>query len=284
MTMPPLVQEVLQSWSLPVPVTVAIALTAVVYARGWLHLRRAVDHTSSVGAIVCFEGGMFALWIALGSPLEAFADELLSVHMVQHILLMAIVPPLVLFGAPTQPILHGLPSAFVRAVLGPLLRYAPARRIGRLLITPWFAWFAATTALIAWHVPAAFELAIRSEGWHEVEHACFFATSILFWWPVIEPWPSVTRGPRWRIVPYLFFGMLGNDAVSAFLTFCNRVLYPSAHSGHFPISPLADQALSGAIMWVVGTFVYLVPAVLIAFRLLTPLERAFQRGATAQRA
>ena len=86
------------------------------------------------------------------------------------------------------------------------------------------------------------------------------------------------------MVPYLFFGMLGNDAVSAFLTFCNRVLYPSASSGHFPISALADQALSGAIMWVVGTFVYLVPAVLIAFRLLTPFEREFQRSATAQRA
>jgi cytochrome c oxidase assembly factor CtaG len=126
-------------------------------------------------------------------------------------------------------------------------------------------------ALIAWHIPAAFELALRSDSWHEVEHACFFATSLMFWWPVIQPFPSVASWPGWSIPLYLFLGTLPGGALGAFLTFCDRVLYPSYGSAPmiFHVSPLEDQVFAGALMWVFGTFVYTVPAVILTVRLLS---------------
>jgi putative membrane protein len=270
--MSPEIQTVLQSWSLPVPVTLALVATAVVYLRGWSRLRSLLPNVASIWRLTCFMGGVFALWIAVGSPLAAFDDDLLSVHMVQHILLMAVAPPLILLGAPALPFLHGLPQSFVRAALGPLLRWRPVQWFGHVLTHPVFCWLAATITLIAWHSPRMFEFALRSAFWHEIEHTCFFATSILFWWPVLQPWPSVARWPRWSIPLYLFMGMMANDALSAFLAFCDRVLYPSyaSASRNFAISPLDDQALAGALMWVFSSFVYLVPAVVVTLQLLSP--------------
>jgi cytochrome c oxidase assembly factor CtaG len=252
-------------------VTLALVLAAALYARGWRRLRRAPHPALGISNLAYFMAGTFALWVAIGSPLEAFNEELLSMHMTQHLLLMAVAPPLLLLGAPMQPILHGLPTSIVRGVLGPIARRPSVQWIMRTLTEPWLGWLAATAALIGWHLPPAFELAVQNEGWHEVEHASFFFTSLLFWWPVVQPWPSVARWPRWSMLPYLFLGMLANDALSAFLTFYPRVLYPSYGSGRkFAILPIEDQALSGALMWAFGTFVYLVPAVLLALEMLSP--------------
>jgi putative membrane protein len=95
----------------------------------------------------------------------------------------------------------------------------------------------------------------------------------------MQPWPSVARWPRWTIPLYLFLGMLANDAVSAFLVFCDRVIYPSydATSGLLGLSPLGDQAIAGALMWVFGTFVYLIPAVVITVQTLTPAGNNCER-------
>jgi putative membrane protein len=270
--MSPEVQTVLQSWTLPVPVTLALVLAGSVYLRGWIRLRGLLPNVASTSRLMCFLSGVFALWIAVGSPLAAFDDELLSIHMVQHILLMAVAPPLILLGAPALPLLHGLPQSIVRSALGPLLRWPAMHWLGHTLTHPVFCWLAATVTLIAWHSPSAFEFALRSDFWHEVEHTCFFATSILFWWPVVQPWPSVARWPQWSIPVYLFTGMMANDALSAFLAFCDRVLYPSYASASriVAISPLDDQALAGALMWVFSSFVYLLPAVAITLRMLSP--------------
>ncbi len=266
------IQTVLQSWVLPVPVTLALVITALIYLRGWYRLRSLFPIFVSTWQLACFMSGVLALWIAVGSPLAVFDDDLLSIHMVQHILLMAVAPPLILLGAPALPVLHGLPQRLVRVVLGPFLRWPPVQWVGRTLTHPVFCWLAAAVTLIGWHSPKAFEFALRSDCWHEIEHTCFFATSILFWWPVVQPWPSVAKWPRWSIPLYLFLGMLANDALSAFLAFCDRVLYPSyaGASRLFPISPLDDQALAGALMWVFGSFVYLLPAVVITVRMLSP--------------
>jgi cytochrome c oxidase assembly factor CtaG len=189
--------------------------------------------------------------------------------------LMAVAPPLILLGAPALPLLFGLPKLFVRRILGPVLRWRPVRRLGNTITHPAFCWLSATVTVIVWHLPSVFEFALGSESWHEMEHACFFTTSILFWWPVVQPWPSRARWPRWSIPLYLFLGVLANDAVSAVLALWDRVLYSSyASTDHrlFNLSPLDDQAFAGALMWVFGTFVYLFPAVVITTRLLSPPE------------
>jgi len=268
--MTPQAQSILDSWSAPFWVDASLAVAAFLYAIGWLRLRRVFPSLISHWRLAAFLAGIFSLWIAIGSPLEAFDDVSLSVHMVQHLLLMAVAPPLVLLGAPTLPLLRGLPRAFRRPA-GRLLCSAPAQWLGGILTNPAVCWIAASVALIAWHVPAAFELALRSESWHKFEHVCFFATSLMFWWPVIQPFPSVERWPRWSMPLYLFLGTLPGGALGAFLTFCDRVLYPSYGSAPMIVyqSALDDQIFAGALMWAFTTFVYAAPAVLLTVCLLS---------------
>jgi putative membrane protein len=242
------------------PMLIVLILAALVYLRGWIHLR----HSIASWRAAAFLGGLFAIWIAAGSRLAMLDEELLSVHMVQHLLLMTVGAPLILLGSPVLPLLHGLPKFLVRGG-SPLVR-----RLGSVIANPVFCWFAATAILIGWHVPSAFALGLGSELWHRAEHASFLGAGLLFWWPVIPSWPSVTH-PRWSIVLYLFLATLPCDALSAFLAFCDRVVYPAylVAPRHFDISPLQDQECAGALMWVSVTFAYLVPAVVITTRLLS---------------
>jgi putative membrane protein len=269
--MSPEAQEILRSWSSPIWVNASLCLTALVYVRGWLRFRTLIPELIPIWQLATFFSGLFSLWVAIGSPLAAFDDVSLSVHMVQHLLLMAVAPPLILLGAPSLPLLRGLPQWILRGAVGPFLRWEPIKSLGRFISHPAICLLVATIALIGWHVPAAFELALHSESWHEVEHICFLATSLLFWWPAVQPFPSGASWPRWSIPLYLFLGTLPGGALGAFLTFCDRVLYPSyaAVPLLFSVSPLEDQVVAGALMWVFGTFVYTISAVVITIQLLS---------------
>ncbi len=125
--MPSPVQAEFASWSLPVPATLALVLAALVYARGWFHLRKAYPDAIPAWRLGAFMSGLFSLWIAVGSPLTAFDDDLLTIHMVQHVLLMAVAPPLILLGAPALPFLHGLPRALRSGRSGPVSALATYR-------------------------------------------------------------------------------------------------------------------------------------------------------------
>ena len=187
--------------------------------------------------------GVAVLWILVASPVAHLDHHLLTAHMMQHLLLMLVAAPLILLGVPSI-----------------VTRWRPH---------PAFCWLAGTVTVIVWHVPAVFELALRSHFWHAFEHTSFFAAGILFWWPVIQPVPGMATG--WSVPLYLFFATLPCDALSAFLTFCGHVVYrPYLHgSGHFGLSALDDQALAGALMWVTVTFAYLIPALVVTAKLLS---------------
>jgi putative membrane protein len=277
--MPPTLQVALESWRLPVPLTLVLFLAALLYLRGWLRL-----HSPSVNEIPGWRAGsfligLFSIWIALGSPLSAFDEQLLTVHMIQHLLLMTIGPALILLGAPVMPFMHGLPRPFVKTVLGPLFRWPPLQRLGHLLSQPVFCWLAAAAALVGWHIPAAFNLALRSEAWHILEHSSFLSAGFLFWWPVVQPWPSVQKCSRWAILFYLFLATLPCDILSAFLVFSERVAYPAylSTSRPFGFSVLDDQQCAGALMWTCITLIYLLPAAILTILLLT--ERGTQPSA-----
>jgi cytochrome c oxidase assembly factor CtaG len=192
--------------------------------------------------------------------------------MAQHLVLMSVAPPLLLVGAPAVPLLRGLPRSFVRDGLGPFFRAPILRRLFHLLTGRSFAWLASNIAYLAWHVPQAYELALRSPFWHVMEHLCFFGLGLLFWFPVIQPWPSVSRGSRWMLLPYLAGADLVNTIVAASLTFASTVIYPSYATAErlYGISALSDQAAAGALMWVLGSILYLVPLATIAICLLSP--------------
>jgi putative membrane protein len=262
----------LHHWSFPIPLTMLLALVVLFYVRGWLHLRKALPRIINFLHMAAFIGGLVVIWVAAGSPLAFMDHELLSIHMVQHLLLMAVASPLILLGAPIPALLHGLPQGFVQALVSPLERSASVRRITISIGHPMFCWFAGAVTVIAWHVPSLFALGLRSASWHEAESASFLVAGFLFWWPVIQPWPSSSRSPGWSVPLYLFLATLPCDALSAFLTFCGRVVYPAYLSAtpRFPISALQDQEWAGVLMWVSITFIYMVPALVLTVRLLSP--------------
>jgi cytochrome c oxidase assembly factor CtaG len=267
----PVAQQALASWSIPPCFTAAVIVAGLLYARGFRRLHRRMPGRFPFRRLAAYMSGLGALLIAIASPLAAFDDLLLQVHMAQHMLLMFVAPPLILLGAPQIPMLRGLPLSVARRVAAPLLKSRTVRQAANFLAHPVVCWLALAIATWAWHAPGPYQLALHSEGWHEVEHGCFIAGAMLFWWPVVQPWPSRAYWPRWTMVPYLLLADVQNTALSAWLTFSDRVLY--AYYETVPrlagIKPLNDQIAAGVIMWVPGSLFFLVPAVFIVFRLLS---------------
>jgi cytochrome c oxidase assembly factor CtaG len=259
------------TWDIPWAVTAALAVTSAIYVRGWLQIRRTRPALFPVWRLVAFLGGALAIFVAVASPLDTFSESLLFMHMAQHFVLMSIAPPLMVLGAPVVPMLRGLPRPVIRW-LRPLFAMGILDRAGAWLTRPRVAWIAMNAAYLGWHIPRAYEFALASESWHNFEHACFFFTSLMFWWPVVAPWPYEQRWSRWILLPYLLLADLVNTGLSAFLCFSGRLLYPSygAVPRLFGLSAFNDQIAAGAFMWVAGSTVFLIPAMGITLALLSP--------------
>src|SRR5215467_8538681 len=260
----------LSSWELNPWVLMPTTCLGALYARGWLHLHRRAPHRFHFSQFTAFFAGLTTVFVALCSPLHAYAGWLLTVHMIQHLLLMMVAPPLILLAAPYLPLLAGLPRDLSNGV-GPFLSSPVLRSVARFVSHPLVCWSVFISTNIGWHLPAMYELALRSTLWHEVEHVSFLSTALLFWWPIIQPYPWVTRTPRWMIIPYLVVADFQNTALSAFLVFYERVVYPTYAivPRITDLTPLADQAAAGAIMWVAGSVFFLVPLGLITIELMS---------------
>jgi putative membrane protein len=141
-----LVQAALQNWSPPIPLTLSIVVAALLYTLGWYRLRPAAAQVIPPWRAVSFFLGLALIWVALGSPLSGLDEQLLTIHMIQHLLLMTVAPPLILLGAPLMPMLHGLPHRFVQIVVGPVFRWPPIRKIGTLATRPAVCWLSASRA------------------------------------------------------------------------------------------------------------------------------------------
>ncbi len=283
--MSPATRAIFADWTLPLGLTISIVLSGLVYVRGWLAIRRTRPAQFGGVRLALFLGGLAILWLAIGSPMDGFADALLSAHMVEHLLLMSAVPPLLLCGLPAVPLLRGLPGPVRRGLAGPLLRLSGLRRFGHWLLQPLVAWFLLNIGFVGWHIPAAYDFALQHEGWHDVEHACFLFSSLLFWWCILRPWPAQARRQNWGILLFLVSADLVNTMVSATLAFCGRPVYGFYldHPNPFQVSPLEDQVLGAVIMWVLGSLAFLVPAMVITLQLLgatprSPAERMLTEG------
>jgi len=211
--------------------------------------------------------------------------------MIQHLLLMTFAPGLILLSEPLLAFWHGLPR-FGKVVLGPLSRDPLVQRFAQVLSLPALCWTISAVTLIGWHVPPLFTLGMRSEAWHSIEQATFLGAGFLFWWPVVQAWPSVSKGPRWSTLLYLFLATLPCDILSGFLVFSDQVAYPVYFSmrRHFGFSVLEDQQCAAALMWTCITIVYLAPAAIISIQLLGPqasrrhdLRRRAPSGGTPSR-
>jgi putative membrane protein len=233
----------------------ALIVASLVYLRGWLRIHSHEHEKIEAWRAGSFLFGLLFIWIATASPLVALDHEMLTAHMVQHLLLMTFAPPLILFGITRRPLDLGSLHRFKSVIPNPAL-----------------CWFAAAAALVVWHIPAVFMLGMRSPIWHGIEQASFLATGLLFWWPVIRPSPNNWKWPEASILLYLFLATLPCDILSGFLVFCDRVVYPVYLSSprQFGLTALEDQQCAGALMWTCVTIVYLIAGTFFAVRLLSP--------------
>jgi cytochrome c oxidase assembly factor CtaG len=275
----PTLDACLRSWPFDPWLLGALLVIAGVYWRGWLVLHRHDLTRWTGGHLAAFLGGLAAVYLALASPIEPFAALLLWVHMTQHLLLMMVAPPLLWLGAPLFPLLRGLPRPVLVYWAAPLLCSPTLRRLFGRLTHPLAALLVFVAATWFWHVPAVYELALRSSGWHYLQHVCFLGTALLFWYPVVRPHPARPRWSPWLLFPVLLLADLSNTVLSALLTFSARVLYP--YYTEVPrvggLSAMDDQSAAGVLMWVPGSVAFLLPLVGIGIRLLSG-ERPGDRG------
>src|SRR3984957_3463057 len=268
----------MQSWSLSLAVTSALVATALVCVRGWFSLRRSFPDLIGRWRLGAFMIGLVLVWTAVASPLAILDHRSLTIHMMKHLLLMAVGAPLLLAGAPVFPLVCGLPKLFIKSY--PPLASVPTRWLERCRRHPMVCWLAGTVAVIGGHIPVAFQSGMQSQGVHNLADLSFLVAGLWFWSPIVNCSPSAARSPRWSMALYLFLATLPCDILSAFLAFCNRQVYPSYFSTIelFGLSALQDQQCAGALMWVWVTFAYLIPAVAITVQILSPSNTHRQRS------
>lgn len=263
----------LAGWSFDPVLVLVVAAATWSYALGlrklWaggrgrgVPLRRAVS----------FFAGLFGLVVALISPLDALAAQLFSFHMVQHLVLILIVPPLLVYGAPVLVITMAFPND-TRKGLRALERLPATTRFKKVIFNSIIAGALFAAALWTWHLPTLYQAAVADDRWHVLEHSSFVGASLLFWMRVIgRKHHRLDFGPAILLV---FVSGLQSAALSVVLIFSGRALYPihARSANPWGLTPLEDQQLAGAIMWTPVGLVFLVTIVVLLARWLKAMDR-----------
>jgi putative membrane protein len=223
--------------------------------------------------------GYVALLVALLSPLHSVGEEIFSVHMVQHLLLTLVAAPLLLLSN-SMPVLLWALAPNQRATLGRLVgQPGPLRSVLRALTKPIVAWWLFVGTQWAFHLPAVYQLALDNRWAHYAEHVTFFATAVLFWWPVIGAAPLRTPLGFPARMAYTFLGWLPNSLLGAGISLSRGPLYPHyVDVGHaLGIDAGFDQQLAGLIMWIPGDVLFAVILLVLFGAYLNDEERRAAR-------
>jgi putative membrane protein len=247
------------SWlggSVHVEVLVGVALLGVAYVWAWFRHGGRPSGPRFLG----FGGALFTLVLTLNGPLHDLSDlYLFSAHMTQHLVLTLLFPPLLLLGTPAW---------MADALLGPLLGRPLIGSAVRTLTRPLPALGLYTAALVLWHLPVAYDAALRWHGWHIVQHLTLMVSAVLAWWPVLSPSTLVPPVHYGAQILYLFAFGMPMTVVAAMITGAEALLYTSYAEAPrvFDLSPLADQRLGGVLMWVPAGLVPLLAFTAVFFR------------------
>ncbi|MBM6580744.1 cytochrome c oxidase assembly protein [Microvirga sp. BT689] len=266
------------AWHADPLITVPLTASCLLFIRGVLHLRRDLGRLRpgfGIRQIVCFSLGIMVLVIALLSPLEALSTTLLSAHMVQHILLIAAAPPLLVLGKPEVAWLWVLPAHWRRG----LARHGPTRSVLSALspcARPIPAALIHMATLWIWHSPLLFDAAVASDKLHWLEHVLFFGTAVLFWRAVVKAHSGREAAAAALIA--CFITLLQSGLLSALLSFAREALYHAPDTLEWGLTALEDQQLAGAIMSLPMCAIYLAAGLIMALRLLTPPGAERSRG------
>jgi cytochrome c oxidase assembly factor CtaG len=250
-------------------VLVGVLALATIYFQGWRRARAPGEpHPPRLGRLLLFGAGLLAILAALVSPIDGLSDQLMLMHMVQHVLLLDIAPILLILG-------------LTKGLLRPVTRRLTAveRRAG-YLAHPVFAVIAYAGLMWLWHIPAMYDLALRHSGIHTLEHICFAAAGTLYWWHLLSPIRSRMRLGGPGPVLYMTGTKLLVGALGIVLAFAPTAIYPFyAHHPHYwGLSPREDQNIAGLLMALEQSIVMGIALVWLFIQMLSESERDQQRA------
>ena len=252
-------------WSSGVP----LGLTVAAGGLYGIALRRSVrlDRTRlwRAGA---FYAGLAVILVALEPPVDTYADTLFSMHMVQHVLLLTVAPPLLVTGRPWLRVWRPLPLGFRRRAARSAARAGRSRPFG-FLWRPVVSWTILNATLVAWHIPVLYDAAVRNEGIHALEHLSFLGAAIVFWGQVLGAPPLRARLNDLQRAAFVWLAMIPGWILAIVLAFASRPLYPAydhlaGRAWH--LDALGDQAIAAGVMWVPGSIAYVITIVVLVYR------------------
>jgi putative membrane protein len=242
----------LLGWNPRPEVLLPLAVVATAYVVGWCRLRARAPGAATGSRLAWAALGALAVGLALVSAVDRLGHLLLWVHMLQHALLITVAAPAWLLADPFPVLLWALPGR-VRSAAGALFRPGrPLRRVATGVTWLPVAWLVHVVALWAWHLPLAYDAALGDRLTHDLEHLVFFASAVVFWWPVTGPAPRLrSPTPGAAQVVYLVLAGFQSALLGLLLALSPRVLYPSyaAAPRVSALDPLADQVAGGIVMW-----------------------------------
>lgn len=268
---PPTMPEALwQSWSLAPQVLLPLLLVFTLYGRGLLVLRASVNAPSR-WQVACTMGGWLVLVAALVSPLCRLAATLVSAHMIQHMLLVAVAPPLLVLGRPLRTMRAALPQGWQGAIATFCTRLARSwcRRDGPLVAGAIYG-----AAIWLWHVPVIYQTVLLDPVLHTLAYAGLIGVSLLYWAAVVSISQNSPNGHGTAILSMLAT-LMHTGLLGALLTFARAPWYPvlSGGAGLWGLSPLADQQLAGLVMWMPMGSIYLIGSLIAAVAWLAAAAR-----------
>lgn len=276
-----------EDWSFDLGVVIPAAILVLLYARG---LDRWIERTRphSLWRSLSFFGGVAIAVLAVESPLDGLAERHFAFHMIQHEVLMMVAVPMILLGAPTTPVLLGLPRVLRRGVVAPLARQSGVRAFYRGLTHPVTALLISTAIVFAWHlVPGWYVAALRDETLHAVQHATFGLAAALGWWVVIDPRPLHARLAYPPRIAFLLAASTPKAFIAAYIAFAETPLYVEWYATvepAFAISLAQDQILAGMLMWLPSQLLYLLAMAVTFFVWHAAAESGDPNAPTGERA
>ena len=281
--MDPITSATLRSWEWRAEVLIPLIIAGVVYFVGWRRLRlrgRQPSRLANGWRLVAYWLGIVLIALALLSPIEALAGQLFFMHMIQHLLLVMLAPPLLMLANPMAFLLWGLPAIWRRragAVLSGILhRQSTSRKYLRTLTSPGISWMLFIGFLIGWHDPNLYNAALRNDLVHDIEHLTFFGSAMLFWWHVVGAGPTIhKRFTRPARVMYVIAAIPPNMLTGIVIAFAGQVIY-TYYLGVprlWGIDALGDQTIGGVIMWVPGSMMYILAVLILTARWLQGEEK-----------
>jgi putative copper resistance protein D len=270
---PPSPASLLLGWTFePLP---TLGIVAALVWWSWAVRRVNAAHpTKPVPRIrtAAFVGGMGAIAIALLSGIDSYDTTLFSVHMTQHVLLTLVAAPLIAVSGPVTLLLRVAAPATRRRLILPMLH----ARVTRFLAFPVVAWILFAGVMWVSHFSALFDAALEDPLIHDLEHALYLGSALLFWWPAAAVDPAPWRMTHPVRLLYVFLQMTQNTFLSVVILNTQTVLYPhyATVQRAWGPSPLEDQGMAAALMWVAGDLLFLAAI----FAILTGWSRAEDRG------